>query len=175
MRGRYWVALGCSLALGLVFVTSGIGKLLGQSAFLLNVASLAFLPRLFVDVVTRWLPWGELVLGVLLLTGVVIQLTGLLSAILAGALIFHNAWMIGVGLGYQPCGCLGIFERIFQGKLSSAGALYVDIALLVLALAIYFASSGKFLDWRPWFMRRPRPAATPAALSGPAATPPSTT
>jgi hypothetical protein len=86
--------------------------------------------------------------------GVLSQLAALLSAGLAAGLIFYNTWMISRGLGYEPCGCLGTFERLFTGSLSSINALYVDIGLLALALVIYFSYAGKLLNVRPWFLNR---------------------
>ena len=39
MRYRYWIAFGASILLALVFITAGVGKLMGQSAFLLTLST----------------------------------------------------------------------------------------------------------------------------------------
>ena len=158
MRYRYWLTLIASIVLGLIFITSGVGKLLGQSAFLFSVSSvLSMIPKL-ASVIAGWFPWVELIIGVLLITGIALQFVALLSTVLIAAFMFHNSWMIAHGMGYQPCPCLGVFERVFQGKLSTIGSLYVDIGLLILALVIYFCYQGNLFDIRPWFLRRGRMA-----------------
>ncbi len=151
---RYWLTLGASMVLGLVFVTAGVGKLVGQSAFLLNIQSVSFFPPIFVAIIGYWLPWAELVLGLLLIAGVFTQLVALVSTALVAAFIFHNSWMISQGSGYEPCGCLGAFDKLFEGKLSTIGSLYVDIGLLILAVVVYFGYQGRFFALRPWFLRR---------------------
>ena len=160
MRYRYWICLGASIALALVFLTSGVGKLLGQSAFLLSLSS-AYISPEFSAFIANVLPWVELILGISLIIGIAPQLVGGISTVLVAAFIFHNSWMISQGWGYQPCGCLGVFDKLFEGKLSTFSSLYIDIGLLVLALAIYFAYPGKLLEIRPWFLRRGKPAVSP--------------
>ena len=154
MRYRYWITVVAGIVLGLVFIISGVGKLLGQSAFLLSISSSGALSPAFANITATWLPWVELILGVFLIVGVLNHLTALFSVVLVGALIFYNSWMISHGLGYEPCACLGAFEKLFQGRLSTITALYVDIGLLALALVIYFTGPGKLLNIRPWFLGR---------------------
>ncbi len=151
MRYRYWVELSASILLGIVFITSGVGKLLGQSAFFLSMSSSAVLPLVFATIIAAWLPWVELILGVSLIVGVLSRFAALLSSVLAIDLIIYNTWMISHGLAYEPCGCLGIFERLLRGSLSSMNALYVDIGLLTLALVIYFFYPAKLLNVQPRF------------------------
>ena len=158
---RYLLTLGAGIVLGLIFVISGVGKLLGQSAFLLSIESAAFVPPSVAIIIADWLPWVELILGACLIIGIATQLVALFSVVLIAAFVFHNSWMIGHGLRNEPCHCLGVFEQVFQGQLSTIGALYVDIGLFILALVIYFCYRGSFFDVRPWFLRRGRVASGP--------------
>jgi uncharacterized membrane protein YphA (DoxX/SURF4 family) len=153
-RLRYWVTLVASILLGLVFISSGLGKLLGQSAFLFSITSSTPISPLLASFIATWLPWAELALGLALIAGVLSQLAATLSIILSATFIFHNSWIIAHGLGSKPCGCLGIIDKVIDSNMSTISALYVDIGLFVLALAIYFAYSGKFLNLRPWFLGR---------------------
>jgi len=152
MRYRYWIAFGASILLALVFLTSGVGKLMGQSAFLLALSTYIISPNA-AALLASVLPWVELVLGLCLLVGIFPQIAAGVSTLLIAAFIMHNGWMIGQGLGYEPCGCLGIMDQIFGRGLSTIGSLYVDIGLAVLALAVYFCYPGRLLNARPWFMR----------------------
>jgi len=153
---RYWLTIGASIVLALVFLTSGLGKLLGQSPFLLSIPYPVFLAPILVNIVNDWLPWGELILGLLLIMGIATQITALLSIVLVASFIFHNSWMVSQGMGYEPCACFGLFTQVFQGKLSTIGSLYVDIGLFILALSIYFGYEGRFFNLHPWFLGRGR-------------------
>ena len=89
-----------------------------------------------------------------MLIGIIPQITSGISAILIATFIFHNSWLISQGFGYEPCGCLGVLDRVLGGKLSTTGALYIDIGLFILALAVYFFYPGKLLNIRPWLVKR---------------------
>ena len=154
MRVRFWLMLVASIVLGIVLVAAGIGKLLGHSAFLIELNATGFLPPWFAGVAANWLPLAEIVIGLALLSGTFTQLAAMLSTLLFAAFGFNNIWAIAHGLGYQSCSCFGIFEKIFQGKLSTTNALYVDIGMFVLALVVYFAWPGKFTNIRPWYFRK---------------------
>jgi len=152
MRYRYWVAFGASILLALIFITAGVGKLMGQSAFLLTV-SMWILSEELAAFIAAWLPWAELVLGACLLVGIFPQIAAGISTLLIAGFILHNSWMITNGLGYEPCGCLGILDKLFMEELSTVGSLYVDIGMIILALAVYFSYPGRLLNVRPWFLR----------------------
>jgi len=166
MRYRYWITVVAGIILGLIFVAAGVGKLLGQSAFLLTVQ---FFPNInpgFVSFVIHGLPWVEIVLGVCLIIGIATQLVTILSTMLIVVFVFYNSWMIWHGFKNEPCACLGAFETLFQGKLSTATALYVDIGLLALVVLIYLSFKGKFFNLRPWFLGRAKTGGSLAESQG---------
>ena len=172
MRFRNWLVLVGSILLGVVFISSGIGKLLGLSAFLLEFITLTRMPLWVSTIVTTTLPWVELILGVSLVAGVFTQVASGVCVILVTAFIFHNSWMIINGMGYKPCSCLGVLDKLFQGKLSTTGALYVDIAMLAVAGMIYFAYSGKVFNIKPWYLGRGKAADSSSPISGTELPPP---
>jgi uncharacterized membrane protein YphA (DoxX/SURF4 family) len=151
MRVRYWVAFWASILLAVVLLTAGVGKLMGQSAFLLTLETW-FVSENIANWVANWLPWVELVLGLCLLVGFFPQIAAGITALVVAAFAMHNGWMIANGLGHHPCHCLGIMDNI-MGEMSTVTSLYVDIGLIILALAVYFSYPGRFLNTRPWFMR----------------------
>jgi len=152
MRYRYLIAFIASILLALVFLTAGVGKLMGQSAFLLTLSTYIVSENIAAWLAS-WLPWLEMALGLCLLVGIIPQIAAGITALLVAAFIMHNTWMIANGLGYTPCSCLGVFEQVFGGNMSTFASLYVDIGLLVLALAVYFGYPGGLLNARPWFFR----------------------
>ena len=156
MRYRYWIGIGASIILGLIFLTAGLGKLLQQTEtfMIFYTSAMSFLPPALTDSAPIWLPAIELLIGLLLILGVVARLVAACSSALIAIFIINNSWLLSQGLGYEPCECFGILERILQGTLSTTGALYLDIIMLALAFVTIFCYPGKFLTVRPWFMRK---------------------
>ena len=153
LRYRYWISLGASVLLGLIFLIAGVGKVLGQSTFLLQVSTLVMNPSI-ASAITAVLPWVEIILGASLLIGIVPKISGGLSSLLVVSFIYYDSWLIGRGFGFEPCGCLGIIERLLGNELSTTQSLYIDIGLLVLALGACFCYPGRLLNMRPWFWKR---------------------
>ena len=157
MRYRQWSGIGAGIILGLIFVASGVGKILEPIEFLTVLTSTPFLSTKLVILISQWLPWVELVLGLLLIVGISAKFTSSVSFILVIGFIFQNAWLIGHGLGVDDCGCLGRFGNILeierQITLSSQNALYMDIGMVALILIILLCYPGKFFTLRPWFLR----------------------
>jgi len=158
IHGKHWLAIGASILLGLVFIVSGLGKLPYHGEFLALILSKSFLTLPQAIIVARWVPWVELVLGSLLIIGIAAKLMAAFSSALIVAFIANNSWMISQGLGYEPCGCFGMVERITQARVSTVGSLYIDIGMLALALIILLCYPGNFRTIRPWFLRGGRVA-----------------
>jgi len=157
MRYRHWAGIGAGIILGLIFVTSGVGKIAEPSEFLALLSYTSFLPPELAILIARWLPWVELVLGLFLIAGVSAKFMTSVSSLLVIGFIFHNVWLITHGLAAEECGCFGglnILEIERQITLSSQNALYMDIGMLALVLIILFCYPGKFFTLRPWFLTR---------------------
>jgi len=156
MRYKHGTGVGASIILGLVFVIAGLGKLLGQAESFDTIFNPFpdVLSQVFTGIILTWLPYIEIVLGLLLILGVFARLLSLFSAVLVFGFIVNNSWLLSRGLGYEPCSCLGIVESIIQVELSSTGALYMDVAMLALVVVISYCYQGRFLSIYPWFLRR---------------------
>ena len=154
MRYRYCAGIGASIILGLTSVAAAIGKLLSENQLLVFYHLESFLSPTLASLVSHAIPWIELILGLLLITGVMAKLMAIFFSVLILGFIFTNSWLIAHGLAYEPCGCFGIFEKILQGKLSTIDSLVIDIGLLALVLIILFCYPGRFFDIRPWFLRK---------------------
>lgn len=156
MRYKHWLGLGASLILGIIFLISGIGKLLTEVELFetyfpgfLDFLSLGQTRLLFYG-----LPYVELVIGTFLILGFATKLTAAFSSLLITGFIASNIWFITHGMGFEPCGCLGIFVRLFQSKLSTQQSLYLDMAMLALALITIVSYQRRFTDIYPWFLKR---------------------
>jgi len=155
MRYRHWIGIGAGIILGLIFVTSGLGKLLSQAESFKTIFNPFpdFLGPAFTEAIFSWFPYIELIVGSLLIIGIVAKLMAIFSLALTAGFITNNSWLISRGLGYEPCDCFGVMERIIQVELSTVGALYMDIGMLALALIILFCYPSRFFTIRPWFLR----------------------
>lgn len=158
MRYRPWLGTGAGIVLGLIFIASGLGKLLGEAESFENIFAPfpGFLAPALAGAIFTWLPFIELIIGLLLIVGIAARLMAIFSAVLIAGFMASNGYRLSQGLGYEPCGCLGIMEKIIQVELSTTGALYLDIGMLALALIILFCYPGSFFNTYPWFLRRDR-------------------
>jgi len=156
MRYKHWLGLGASLILGIIFLTAGIGKLLVEVELFETYypAFLDFLTLHQVRLLFYGLPYVELAIGLLLIVGFATKLIAALSSVLIAAFVASNVWFITQGLGFKPCGCLGIFDRLFQNRLSTQQSLYLDIAMLALVLIILLCYQRNFTDIYPWFLKK---------------------
>ncbi len=146
--------------LGLIFITAGLGKILHPTAILdtfyhyLPQFAPYFLTSAFTDAILVWLPRVELIIGLLMLVGVLSRLMSVFSLLLTAGFIANNVWLLNHGQGHSPCGCLGTVEEVFGLTLSATGALYMDIAMVALALVVLLGYRGTLLNPYPWFLRR---------------------
>lgn len=151
---RGLVSLGSSIVLGLILLVSGSGKVPGQTEFIDALLKSFWTPPL-AYVISHYLPWVEIVLGVLLLIGVLPRIAAVLCLPLIAGFIANNSWALSQGMEQFPqCGyCFGIWEE-FLGAISPLQALCLDIVLLGLALTILLFHPGGFLSFRPWFSKQ---------------------
>ena len=154
MTRRKWLAVGAGIILGLIFLVAGLGKLLSHTDSFVIFVFPDFLPTAVDKFIFRWLPKVEIIIGLLLITGIAARLVGSLSLALTVSLIVNNSILLGQGFGDKPCGCFGMAERWVQYRLSVFGALYVDIIMLILGFLAVFFYRGKFINVRPWFLGR---------------------
>jgi len=154
MTRANWLAVGAGIILGLIFLAAGLGKTLSQTDSLVIFVFPEFLPTALDMFIFRWLPGVEILIGVLLITGSIARLVASFALALTVGLIANNTILLIQGLGDKPCNCFGEAERWVQLRLSIAGALYIDIVMLILGIMILFYYRGKFVNISPWFLRR---------------------
>ena len=152
------IAIGASLILGLIFGTAGVSKLLNPAdTFKIFLDPFNPFPGLFTPEIARlviiWLPRIEIVVGLLLITGVAARLVAAFSSLLIAGFIYSNSWLLANGLGLEPCDCLGRENALVQGEITVRNSLYIDFGMLVLVLLILCYYPGKFVQFRPRFLK----------------------
>lgn len=142
------LAWACRLILGALFLYAGFTKVYPPShvfQFEMAVSAYKLLPVGAVIVVARGLPWLEMVLGALLLSGWKQRYVATLAALLLGG--FLAAMGVTYARGIEAnCGCFGFGEAI------SPLTLARDSILLLMAF---------YLALTAW--RRPPATSAPAA------------
>ncbi|MFC1903894.1 MauE/DoxX family redox-associated membrane protein [Chloroflexota bacterium] len=150
---KYWIAIGASIILGLIFILSGLGKMLNQPdavrIFFFPLST--FLTSALNKVVLIWLPRIEFLMGVLLIFGIAVKLLGALSSVLIAGFITHNILLIQQGLWARACNCFGKLAVVPYTGLSIAGALVLDVVMLALVVIILFWYRSNFFNFYPWF------------------------
>lgn len=160
---RWLMRLG-RVALGAVFVYAAYSKLLSVTfspfhaewrpwaLFALSIDSYQLLPEWAVIAVARGLPWLELALGVLLISGVFLRIVATTASLLLVGFIgvMLRAYFRGLGI---DCGCFGVGEAL------SVKTLVRDGLLVLVSLAV---TAGAFLTRQktgdvPPLTREPQP------------------
>lgn len=152
MGYKYWIGIGASIILGLIFVAAGVGKLLHQpEAFKIFFSPFpGFLSPAFAKAFFIWLPRIELIVGLLLIFGIVAKLAAAFSLVLIAGFITNNSLLLIQRLGQEPCpSCFGP-----QVTLRALDALYIDVGMMALVLIILFCYQSNFFNIYPWFLKR---------------------
>lgn len=150
-KWKIWLSFGAALTLGLILLVAGIGKLLAQSEFAGVFLVQTFLPENLANIVGRTVPVAEVIIGGLLVVGFFPKLMAVLSLPMSFAFMANNIWLLTLGLECPKCPhCFGKLEEIW-GTLSTWHALYLDIAMVVLAVLVIIFFTGGFFPFRLWF------------------------
>jgi uncharacterized membrane protein YphA (DoxX/SURF4 family) len=126
---RQWFLLSVRILLGVVFILAAAGKLTAGDEFLGSPAAFSILPRALVTFALSTLPWLEIGLGLLLLTGWCRRATVSLAILVTLVFIGANSWSLATGNeGYS--GCFGAMLAIDQWQ-----CLMLDLAMLGAGIA----------------------------------------
>jgi uncharacterized membrane protein YphA (DoxX/SURF4 family) len=149
-----------AVILGLIFLIAGLGKLPAQTDAYTILLVLRKIPLMLAaqqpalsDYVHIVFPVLEIILGLMLVAGIAAKLAASFSALLIGAFIFNNLWLIQKGLGQDPCYCFGGSLNWLLGVVSTKEALYIDIGMLALVCLVVACYPGRWFTLRPWFSR----------------------
>ena len=127
------------MLLGGVLVYAAYAKLrLPWPSFAGSISAYKLLPDNALEPVARTLPWVELALGILLISGVLARWSALIAALLLGT--FFGAMVRSYAMGMQiDCGCFGPGEALGPKTLIRDGLLVA----LSIAVTIGAFRAGK--------------------------------
>ena len=127
-----WLLLAGRLILGGVFVYAGFVKLRQPwMLFAMGINSYQMVSESTAKILAQTLPWFELALGVVLITGIVLRWS---AAVASALLVFFFSVMLRAYMKNLAifCGCFGVGEKLGPLTLTRDGSL----AALALALTI---------------------------------------
>lgn len=124
-----FVCVIARVIVGGIFVMYAVDKIAAPADFALNVERYELLPLAAVNIVALVLPWVELLVGLFLLSGVRLQASAAVAAVLLVVFIgaIGSAMLRGLEIN---CGCSAQSETVGWGKIAE------DLLYLLLALRI---------------------------------------
>jgi uncharacterized membrane protein YphA (DoxX/SURF4 family) len=131
---KRWLLVIGRLVLGVIFVYAAYAKLRAPwIEFVGSLAAFQILPENLLEPIARTLPWGELLLGVGLISGLWQRWFSLMASLLL--LLFFSVMVRSYAMGLQiDCGCFGPGEALGPKTLAR------DFVMLALAVTVTVAS-----------------------------------
>ncbi len=140
------LALAARLVLAAVLAWSGVAKAADPTTTTVAVRAYSLFPDSWVSPVATVLPFVEIALALLLVLGLAIRLSGVLSAVLLAGFIIGVISAAARGLTID-CGCFGGGGQVADGQTQYLSEILRDLGLIVLAgLLIYWPRSPLSID-----------------------------
>ena len=138
-----WLTLLSRLILGVVLLVAGGLKIGNLPKSAMAVRSYELLPVSLANFLGYTLPWIEIGLGLLLIVGVTVKISGALGALtmLAFIIAIAQAWARGLSI---DCGCFGGGGAIDPEDTKYLSEIIRDIGLMALGIFLYFYPKGRF-------------------------------
>ena len=148
MRAKFdtyqaWITLLARLILGGVLLVAGALKDGNLQKSEMAVRAYELLPTAIANFLGYVLPWIEIGLGLLLISGVAVSISGLFGAIIMFAFIIAiaQAWARGLSI---DCGCFGGGGSIDPEETKYLSEIIRDIGLFGVGIFLYYFPKGRF-------------------------------
>ena len=138
-----WLTLFARLILGGVLLAAGALKIGNLQKSAMAVRAYELLPVSLANFLGYTLPWIEIGVGLLLITGALVRISGLIGAVTMMAFIIAigQAWARGLSI---DCGCFGGGGAIDPEDTKYLSEIIRDIGLLILGIYLYLYPKGRF-------------------------------
>jgi uncharacterized membrane protein YphA (DoxX/SURF4 family) len=138
-----WLTLLARLILGAVLLVAGALKVPNLPKSAMAVRAYEMLPIPVANFLGYTLPWIEVGLGLLLIVGVTVKISGALGALtmLAFIIAIAQAWARGLSI---DCGCFGGGGTIDPEDTKYLSEIIRDIGLMGLGIFLYLYPKGRF-------------------------------
>ena len=138
-----WLTLFSRLILGGVLLVAGGLKIGNLQKSAMAVRAYELLPVSLANFLGYTLPWIEIGVGLLLISGALVRISGLIGAVtmLAFIIAIGQAWARGLSI---DCGCFGGGGAIDPEDTKYLSEIIRDLGLLILGVYLYFYPKGRF-------------------------------
>jgi uncharacterized membrane protein YphA (DoxX/SURF4 family) len=138
-----WLTLLARLILGAVLLIAGALKVPNLPKSAMAVRAYEMLPIPLANFLGYTLPWIEIGIGLLLIVGVTVKISGALGALtmLAFIIAIAQAWARGLSI---DCGCFGGGGTIDPEDTKYLSEIIRDIGLMALGIFLYLYPKGRF-------------------------------
>ena len=138
-----WLTLFARLILGGVLLLAGALKIGNLQKSAMAVRAYELLPVSLANFLGYALPWVEIGVGLLLITGAAVRISGLIGAItmLAFIVAISQAWARGLSI---DCGCFGGGGAIDPEDTKYLSEIIRDLGLFILGIYLYYYPQGRF-------------------------------
>ena len=138
-----WLTLLARLILGFVLLVAGALKVPNLPKSAMAVRAYEMLPIPIANFLGYTLPWIEIGLGLLLIVGVTVKISGALGGLtmLAFIIAIAQAWARGLSI---DCGCFGGGGTIDPEDTKYLSEIIRDIGLMGLGIFLYLYPKGRF-------------------------------
>jgi uncharacterized membrane protein YphA (DoxX/SURF4 family) len=137
-----WLTVRCAILLGILFLVAAAAKIKDPPAFAQEIFNYGLLPAAGVNLLALFLPWLELLCGVLLFLGYWRRAAA--STVAAMLIVFIGALSINLARGRAvDCGCFGASaapKTDAQRFADMRWAIARDVGMLALAAQILLAT-----------------------------------
>ena len=144
---RYIMKLPTMTFLGMIFIVSGVGKLLYNSGAFVPFPFIEGLPVAVSQVLFSVLPYVEIIIGAMLVHGFMVKFATVVTGSIVLLFIVNNIIMVSIGRGREPCNCFGM-----AGGITYVDALVIDCIMAAMVAVILICHKGGYFNITPWFL-----------------------
>jgi uncharacterized membrane protein YphA (DoxX/SURF4 family) len=135
------VVLICRLILGAVFIYASLDKIMNPDDFATAIGNYHVLPLGLENLLALVLPWIEMLTGLCLIIGVMVDGATILIILMNIVFIFAISQALARGISIE-CGCFSV--RGEGGDNIGLQTILRDIGYLLLAYVVYYRQERKF-------------------------------
>jgi uncharacterized membrane protein YphA (DoxX/SURF4 family) len=131
--------------LGLVFLSSALGKLRKHHQFVEAIQDYRLLPESLARIYALWLPWVELLVGLMFLSGLGLRFATIVAFLLLVSFFIAIVPNLRADRTPRKCNCYGIF-----GDTDISWGIVARNIVLVILTIMLFGISRNNLSWGSW-------------------------
>lgn len=125
------------IIVGFVLIVAAVPKIADPASFAKAIEAYQLVPQVMINIFSILIPWGELLLGIFLIIGVMLRGSAFLTTALFGIFSIIIAISLFRGLSID-CGCFGPNSSPLNWM-----RFWEDIGLVLLSILIYHTSKNQ--------------------------------